>query len=50
MEIKVKGKPLLVVQSNSDPAKDREHSLTVNGQGIKWTGPFGVWFDGKMIQ
>ncbi len=44
-EITYKGKPLLVLQANQNTDKTATHTLQVNGQAHRWTGPFLVQYD-----
>lgn len=45
-EIMVDGKRLLLAQSNKAVDSKKAHMV----QGLSWTGPFTVWYDGKKLQ
>jgi oligo-alginate lyase len=48
-EIVIKGKKLVVAQSNKLFEKDKKHELSVQGKTFTWTGPYLILFDGKKL-
>jgi oligo-alginate lyase len=48
-EIVIKGKKLVVAQSNKLFEKDKKHELSVQGKTVTWTGPYLILFDGKKL-
>jgi hypothetical protein len=44
-EILTGGKKLLIVQCNKDYGEKTKHSAG----GLDWTGPYAVWYDGKIL-
>jgi oligo-alginate lyase len=46
-EIMINDKKLLITQCNNDVKKTQQHSVTVNGNALVWTGPYSVTYDGK---
>ena len=48
-EIIIKGKKLVVAQSNKIFEKDKRHELSAVGATLKWTGPYLILFDGKQL-
>ena len=44
-EIRVNDKKLLIAQSNRDVNRDTKHTA----QGLSWTGPYAVLYDGKKL-
>jgi hypothetical protein len=49
VEITVKGKKLLTVQSNKYFSKTGKHTVSYDGRDISWSGPYFVLFDGKQL-
>lgn len=45
-EILVDGKKLIIAQSAVDIDKSKKHTA----QGMNWTGPYAVWYDGKTLK
>ena len=45
VEIMINGKKLVLAQSNTNPDRSARHTA----QGLTWTGPYAVWYDGKTM-
>jgi oligo-alginate lyase len=44
------GKKIVILQSNKDFEKSKNHSLKINDITMQWVGPYAVLYDGKKLQ
>ena len=45
-EILMEGKKLVIAQSAVEFDKSKKHTA----QGLNWTGPYAIWYDGKLLK
>ncbi|HEU4470373.1 MAG TPA: heparinase II/III family protein [Flavisolibacter sp.] len=48
--IRIKGKELIVAQANKEYGAALRHSISAGGKPVEWTGPFGIWYEGKPLK
>jgi hypothetical protein len=49
IQIRIKGKVLVIAQMNKGFSKDTDHSVEIGEQKLAWKGPFGVWWEGRKM-
>ena len=49
IQIKMKGKELVVAQMNKEFGKETAHTIEIEGRKFAWKGPFGVWWEGRKM-
>jgi hypothetical protein len=49
-EIHIAGKKLLLAQNNNSGDSKQSHSYNKNGVELAWTGPYAVFYEGKLLK
>jgi oligo-alginate lyase len=49
IQIRMKGKVLVIAQMNNGFNKEADHSILIDGHTYAWRGPFGVWWEGRKM-
>lgn len=47
--VQIRGKELLIAQSNKEFSTKAGHVSNRNGKNIEWVGPCAVWYDGQRV-
>jgi len=47
VEILLKEKKMVLAQCNKEFSRQAKHSISYQGNSVRWTGPYVVLFDGK---
>ena len=50
MKIKTKEGDILIIQCNDDNNPDHQHTISINGMDMKWSGPYYVTFNNIKLQ
>ena len=50
VQVDYKEKVLVLALSKNDFETKTKHRLTSQGKVLEWSGPWGVWYDGKFLQ